>query len=227
MRTTMTKIVFAMLALLVLPVEGHARQAPPANGEKMLAGSGELAQPAGVLAPHTVASDPHAGHEMPPAPKAAWVPSLTLEGGAALAADFPVERGLKPAWGSGAIPGLYNEHEGAFRFTCGGEGPLNYDDPLVYPDQPGASHLHKYWGGMKIDAYATSDSLAQVSDSNCNYGEYTLNRSGYWMPALINEAGQVVNPDLVSVYYKRKTSASPFCQPGSGRTMGICVGLPN
>src|SRR5690606_20603932 len=120
--------------------------------------------------PHTGRDDPHAGHTMAPAPEAAWLPSPSLEGGVPLEADFPVARGLKPAWGSGAIPDLYNEHEGAFRFTCGGEGPLNYDDPLVYPGQAGASHLHKYWGAMEIDAHSTSDSLAQVRHSNCNYG---------------------------------------------------------
>jgi hypothetical protein len=47
------------------------------------------------------------------------------------------------------------------------------------------------------------------------------------MPALINDQGEAIHPDLVSVYYKRKTSASPFCTSGSGSTMGICIGLPN
>src|SRR5690606_24107492 len=182
---------------------------------------------AAELVTPTTPDDSHTGHTMPPAPMGEWVLSPSLEGGAPLKADFPVARGIKPAWGTGGIPGLYNADEGAFRFTCGGEGPLNYDDPLVYPGQPGASHLHKYWGAMEIDAHSSWATLAQVRHSNCNYGPDTLNRSGYWMPALIDAAGRVVNPDLVSVYYKRKTSASPFCQADSGKAMGICVGLPN
>src|SRR5690606_19908463 len=126
--------------------------------------------------------DPHAGHAMPPAPLGEWVPSPTLDGAAPLKAEFPAERGLRPAWGSGAIPEIYNADEGAFRFTCGGEGPLAYDDPLLYPNEPGKSHLHKFWGTIASDASSTSESLARQRDSNCNYGPDTLNRSGYWMP---------------------------------------------
>lgn len=32
---------------------------------------------------------------------------------------------------------------GAFRFICGA-GQLTYDDPIMYPGQPGKSHLHQY-----------------------------------------------------------------------------------
>jgi hypothetical protein len=177
--------------------------------------------------PEASPDDPHAGHTMAPAPMGEWVPSPSLEGSAPLKAGFPVAQGLQPSWGTGAIPDIYDVNEGAFRFTCGGEGPINYDDPLVYPDQPGKSHLHKFWGPAKIDAFSTSESLARQRDSNCNYGPNTLNRSGYWMPAMVNDAGQVVNPDLVSVYYKRWRTVSPFCQARSGKAAGICVPLPN
>ncbi|OJU59069.1 MAG: hypothetical protein BGO08_05220 [Altererythrobacter sp. 66-12] len=177
--------------------------------------------------PEASPGDPHAGHVMPAAPVGEWVPSPSLEGSAPLKAEFPVAQGLAPSWGTGAIPDIYDKNEGAFRFTCGGDGPVNYDDPLLYPKQPGKSHLHKFWGPAKIDAFSTTESLAQQRDSNCNYGPNTLNRSGYWMPALVNEAGQVVNPDLVSVYYKRWRSISPFCQARSGKAAGTCLPLPN
>jgi len=162
-----------------------------------------------------------------PVEEAAWVPSPSLEGAAPLKAEFPVVQGLHPSWGAGAIPGIYNENEGAFRFTCAGDGPLLYDDPLLYPGQPGKSHLHKFWGAVEIDASSTSESLGLARNSDCNSGPNTLNRSGYWMPALLNDAGQVVNPDLVSVYYKRWRSISPFCQASSGKAAGTCVALPN
>src|SRR5690606_25945811 len=58
--------------------------------------------------PEVTSDDPHAGHAMPPAPLGEWVPSPTLDGAAPLKAEFPVERGLRPAWGSGAIPEIYN-----------------------------------------------------------------------------------------------------------------------
>src|SRR5690242_15474511 len=67
----------------------------------------------------------------------------THKGSADLTLPFGLGKGLHAAWGNGAIPGLYtpDRSEGAFRFTCGGDGPLASDDPVVYPGQPGKSHL--------------------------------------------------------------------------------------
>jgi len=155
------------------------------------------------------------------------IASASLEGGSALHAAFSIQNGLQPSWGTGAIPGLYNQYEGAFRFTCGGAIKVVNDDPLVYPNEPGKSHLHQPWGNASFDASTTSASLSKSAETDCNDTPYSLNRSAYWMPALINDQGQAIHPDLVSVYYKRKTSTSPFCTQNSGSTMGICIGLPN
>ncbi len=184
----------------------------------------ELTEPAGSA---EEPDDPHAGHEMPPAPEAAWVPSPSLDGGAALLAEFPVERGLRPAWGSGAIPGPYTANEGAFRFTCGGEGALIPDDPLVYPGQPGKSHLHLFFGADGVDADTTMATLAKTTSSTCNYGDKVLNRSAYWMPAMLDDQGFARRPDWIAVYYKRAKATSPQCTPGSSNFMGTCVALPN
>jgi hypothetical protein len=148
------------------------------------------------------------------APLAGWVPSPTINGAPDLLATFPVSEGIGPAWGKGAIPGLYGAGEGAFRFTCGGEGELRYDDPLLYPGQPGKSHLHKFFGANGVTAATTSETLAAGTSSNCNYGTKLLNRSAYWMPALI-VGTSVVNPDWIAVYYKRPMASSPRCTPGS------------
>lgn len=163
-----------------------------------------------------------------PNPAAGYVPSPTLDGAAALVADFPVAQGLKASWGTGAIPGLYGGEEGAFRLTCGAEGPLRYDDPLVKFGQAGTSHLHLFWGPTTIDANTTMDSLARsVGNSNCNYGNMTLNRSAYWAPALLDSSGYVRNADWIAVYYKRPMARSARCTPTSSTFQGICVGLPN
>lgn len=158
-----------------------------------------------------------------------YVASSSLAGGAPLHAAFDIQKGLKLSWGTGAIPGLYasDGSEGAFRFTCGGEGKVAYDDPIVFPGQPGKSHLHQPWGNADFNANTTPETLAQSAETDCNYTPYSLNRSGYWMPALINDQGQVIHPDLVSVYYKRKTSSSAFCDPKSASFIGTCIGLPN
>lgn len=157
-----------------------------------------------------------------------YVLSPTLDGAPDLVAGFPVGNGLQLSWGTGAIPGLYGGQEGAFRLTCGAEGPLRYDDPLVKPGKSGASHLHLFWGPSSIDANTTVASLAaSVGTSNCNYGPYTLNRSAYWMPALIDDKGYVRNGDWIAVYYKRPMASSSRCTPGSATLQGKCVGLPN
>lgn len=167
-----------------------------------------------------------------PAPTATPAPiepiaSPSLDGAAPFHVTFDIAKGLHPSWGTGAIPGKYDANEGAFRFTCGGEGKLANEDPIIFPKQPGKSHLHQPWGNEDFNADTTPATLAASAKTNCNYGDYSLNRSLYWQPTLINDQGQAIHPDLVSVYYKRKTSASPFCTAGSGKTMGMCIGLPN
>lgn len=47
------------------------------------------------------------------------------------------------------------------------------------------------------------------------------------MPAVVSDQAQVVQPDLVVIYYKRKSQTSAGCQPGSSTRKGTCVGLPN
>lgn len=173
-----------------------------------------------------VTPPPTGDHDGGPAPVAGYVPSPSLSGGTPLLAAFPIEQGLQKAWGSGAIPGIYNVDEGAFRFTCGGEGQIKADDPLLYAKQPGKSHWHKFWGNLAIDANSNPEALP-AGQTNCNYGEKPLNLSGYWMPLLVDDQNMARNPDLVSVYYKRKRLASKFCQEGSAVRMGICVPLPD
>lgn len=160
-------------------------------------------------------------------PVAGYVPSPTLDGAPDLVAAFPVSDGLIPSWGTGAIPGLYGAGEGAFRFTCG-DGHMNYDDPLVLPGQSGKAHLHGYWGPTNVTAATTMATLAATTGSStCNYGPKTLNRSAYWAPKLLDEAGYTRNADWIAVYYKRPMASSPRCTPGSATFEGICIGLPN
>ena len=100
------------------------------------------------------------------------------------------------------------------------------DDPIVYPGQPGASHLHQFYGNTSADAYSTYSSLRENGSSTCMS---PLNRSAYWMPALLNGAGYVVRPDYVAIYYKRRPASDPKCG-GLGTVVGAegtCVPLPN
>jgi hypothetical protein len=151
----------------------------------------------------------------------------SIAGADDLLASFDTLLGLQPSWGTGAIPGNYSADEGAFRFICGGDGALAKDDPVAFFNRPGASHLHQVWGNAEFDAATTPADLAGNAATNCNATPYSLNRSSYWMPALVHESGDVIKPDAVLVYYKRKTASSAYCNPASPQFIGTCVGIPS
>jgi hypothetical protein len=96
---------------------------------------------------------------------------------------------------------------GAFRFVCQ-PGQISYDDPIVYPGQPGKSHLHQWYGNTAANASSTYGSLRTTGDSTC---VNILNRSAYWMPAMLDGKGHVVRPDYVTIYYKQFPAGSKEC----------------
>ncbi len=137
----------------------------------------------------------------------------------AIPSNFDVESELVPSWGSGAIPpSAVPDVVGAFRFICNA-GQLSFDDPIVYPGRPGKSHLHQFFGNTGANAASTYASLRSAGDSTCNS---PLNRSAYWIPAMLNGAGKVVRPDFVSIYYKRRPANDPECL----RQAAACVDVP-
>lgn len=94
---------------------------------------------------------------------------------------------------------------GAFRVTCK-FSHFAYDDPLVYPNQPGAAHLHAFFGNTKIDdATVTHEirtrDLRRGGKSTCSGG--SANRSAYWIPALLdmNKDEPVIAKEAI-FYYK-------------------------
>jgi hypothetical protein len=111
------------------------------------------------------------------------------------------------SWGSGAIPPSNGTGVGAFRFICG-SSHLKYDDPIVFPGQPGVSHLHQFFGNTMADANSTYQSLRTSGMSTCGS---PVNRSAYWVPAMMNGKGKVVQPDYIQVYYKRLPETHPDC----------------
>lgn len=143
-------------------------------------------------------------------------------------ADFNVAAALRPA----PIPASNGRDPvGAFRFICGA-GQVNYDDPIVYPGVQGASHLHQYYGNTSVNYTTSFSTLRSRGGSTCNYldGTHAANRSGYWMPAMLVGNQYVLQPDYVSIYYKRIPLSDPRCNnPAltSARAEGICVTIPN
>jgi len=102
-----------------------------------------------------------------------------------------------------------NEPSGNFRQICE-FSHLGYNDPIVNPGQPGAAHLHMFFGNTMTNASSTYASLRATGDGTCNGGP--LNRTGYWMPAVHNARGDVVVPDYFALYYKANIGSGPSYQ---------------
>ena len=89
---------------------------------------------------------------------------------------------------------------GAFRTTCN-IAKFAFDDPIVYPNQPGASHLHMFFGNTAINSRSTTQSITNSGGSTCRGG--ILNRSAYWIPALYDSVTkEIIAPRFGQFYYK-------------------------
>ena len=58
-----------------------------------------------------------------------------------------------------------------------------YNDPIVFPGEEGAAHLHRFYGNELLDHTTTMESLLTTGSSTCQGNN--LNRSAYWIPALL------------------------------------------
>jgi hypothetical protein len=115
--------------------------------------------------------------------------------------------------GTAIVPSRPPNEEGAFRTLCN-SGHINYDDPIVYPGQQGASHLHQFFGNLSVNYNTTSASLIAAGNSTCDGGP--INRTGYWVPALLS-GSEVVVPSALVVYYKGESSNGVTALPAGLR----------
>ena len=100
---------------------------------------------------------------------------------------------------------------GAFRTVCG-FSHMSFDDPIVFPGQPGRSHLHTFFGNTGANAGSTAESLRNTGNSTCRGG--TANRSSYWVPTLIDTRDSTpIKPDIFIVYYKNGYLPAPSVMP--------------
>lgn len=84
---------------------------------------------------------------------------------------------------------------GSFVVTCGYSHSLE-DDPIVWPGQPGASHLHDFFGNEGTNANSSVQSM-RGDDTTCRL---LSDRAGYWNPTVYLD-GVPVTPDRVRAYY--------------------------
>ena len=114
----------------------------------------------------------------------------------------------------------YNEglidttNSGYFRVKCE-VSHFAFDDPIVFPNNPGRAHLHMFFGNTEANAYSTFESLLDTGTGTCN-GE-DLNRTSYWVPAMLDSEGNALIPDQIMVYYKndnfRLNGANELVEP--------------
>lgn len=98
-----------------------------------------------------------------------------------------------------------------FRVVCG-SSHLALDDPIVYPGQPGKSHLHSFVGNVSTGASSTAATLL-AAGTTC---DSRADLSAYWLPALI-VGGEPVTPTGAHVYYRRVTAAPVKAFPAGFR----------
>lgn len=78
------------------------------------------------------------------------------------------------------------------------------DDPIVFPGQPGAAHMHEFSGAMSTDAFTTPQSLV-ASGSTCDPKEDT---GAYWMPVLYVKGKRVPVGHTTAYYAKGRKNSS-------------------
>ena len=78
------------------------------------------------------------------------------------------------------------------------------DDPIVFPGQPGRSHLHAFFGNTAVDAFTTAESLAD-GGTTC---DQTLDKAAYWVPVLLR-GPEVFTPTRATAYYRSGLGVDP------------------
>ena len=84
------------------------------------------------------------------------------------------------------------------------------NDPIVYPRQEGASHMHVFFGNRTTDAWSTYENMIGA-ETSC---EQRLDTASYWAPALLDD-GRLVEPEKAVAYYRPgfgidPTSVQPY-----------------
>ena len=93
------------------------------------------------------------------------------------------------------------------------------NDPIVFPGQPGMSHMHTFYGNTSTVADSTISSLSAASPSSCGRGMGASDLSAYWVPSLMKKnadgtSSVVKTEQLNTVYYRRAGGGmGPGVQP--------------
>ena len=87
--------------------------------------------------------------------------------------------------------------QGAFAVGCR-FSHASHDDPILYPDDPGRSHRHAFYGNRSTDAFSTRTSLLDARTS-CRHD---ADLAATWFPAAIFRGRAVVAPNERTYYFR-------------------------
>ncbi len=148
--------------------------------------------------PPTTEPPDHGSHDGMPHVDRALIPTGSSGTGAHLVAP-------------GAGPPDPNDIQGAIVMLCD-YSHMNFDDPIVFPGVPDATHLHAFFGNTGTNHASTIDSIRTGGNSTCRGG--VANRSSYWAPALIDtRTARPVRPREVVIYYTHGNLPGPEITP--------------
>jgi Domain of unknown function (DUF1996) len=104
---------------------------------------------------------------------------------------------------------LVTHHE--FQVNCDVNHRLP-DDPIVFPNLPGASHEHSFTGNATTNAHTTLESLqnAGVGATSCLAPD---DLSAYWFPTMFNGNTPVIPNFKQVIYYKSGIIDYPAVRP--------------
>lgn len=93
---------------------------------------------------------------------------------------------------------------GQFVVQCGFDR-FAPDDPIVHPGEPGASHLHQFFGAVGVTATSAYDELLSAG-TTC---EQHADTASYWAPTLLDADGSPVEPIGSIAYYRAGVGVDP------------------
>lgn len=73
------------------------------------------------------------------------------------------------------------------------------DDPIVFPNQPGLSHMHDFFGSTIVNASTTTYAQLLSGGTTCNDRD---DKAGYWSPTVMIN-GQPRDAVRITAYYRR------------------------
>jgi hypothetical protein len=83
---------------------------------------------------------------------------------------------------------------------------IAFDDPIVLPWQPGASHQHQFFGNVETNSDPGYERVIGA-DTSC---DQRLDTASYWSPTLLDADGNRINAEKLTAYYRPGHGVDPI-----------------